>query len=91
MFSFLANKETEHTDPVLLSTDHGPEAVPQTSSIPHGARRSVPGFVDGIHVADPDVNKVVEGGVVQRHVVRTTIQLVLMESYQASVENQVVQ
>ena len=38
MFSFLANKETEHTDPVLLPSDHGPKAIPQTSRIAHGTR-----------------------------------------------------
>ena len=53
-------------------------------------RRSVPRLVDGIHVSDPDVDKVVESGVVQRHVVRTTIQLVLVERYQAPVEDEVI-
>ena len=53
-------------------------------------RRSIPRFIDGVHIADPDIDEVVESGVVQRHVVRTTIQLVLVEGYQASVVNQVV-
>ena len=91
MFSFLANKETEHTDSVLLSSDHGPEAIPQTSGVPHGTRRSVPGFVNGVHITDPDVDQVVQGDVVQRHVIGATIQLVLMEGHQASMVDQVVQ
>ena len=91
MFSFLANKETEHTDPILFSRNHGPEAIPQTRRIAHGTRRSVPRFVDGVHIPDSDVDKVVQGRVVKRHVVGTTIKLVLMEGYQASVVNQVVQ
>ena len=36
MFSFLANKETEHTNPVLFPSDHGPESIPQTGHVAHG-------------------------------------------------------
>ena len=53
-------------------------------------RRSVPRLVDGIHVPDPDVDKVIEGGIVERHVIRTTIKLVLVERYQAPVVDEVV-
>ena len=81
MFSFLANKETEHTDPVLFSSDHGPEAISQTGRVAHRTRRSVPRFIDGVHIADPDVDEVVESGVVQGHVVRPTIKLVLVECH----------
>ena len=73
MFSFLANKETEHTDPVLFSSDHGPEAIPQTGGITHGTCQSVPGLVNGIHIPDPDVDEVIKGCIVERHVVGTTI------------------
>ena len=65
-------------------------AIPQTSRIAHGTRRSVPGFIDGVHIADPDVDKVVQGGVVQGHVVRPTIKLVLVERYQTPVVDEVV-
>ena len=41
-------------------------------------------------VADPNVDEVVQSGVVQRHVVSPTIQLVLVESYQTPVVDQVV-
>ena len=88
--SFLANKETEHTDPVLFPGRHSPEAVRQTGRVAHRTRGSVPRLVDGVHVVDPDVDEVIKGGVVQGHVVCTTIQLVLVEGYQASVVNKVV-
>ena len=83
-------KETEHTDPVLLPRNHGPEVIPQTGGIPHGTRGSIPRLVDGVHIAHPDVDEVIQGSIVERHVVGTTIQLVLMESNKASMINQVV-
>ena len=49
-----------------------------------------PRFIDGVHVANPDIDEVVKGGVVERHVVRTTIQLVLVEGYQAPMVDKVV-
>ena len=63
---------------------------PQTSCVAHGTRRSVPRLINGIHVPDPDVDEVVEGGVVQGHVVSPTIELVLVERYQASMVDEVV-
>ena len=90
MFSFLANKETEHTDPVLFSSDHCPETIPQTRGIPHGTRQSVPRLIDGIHIPSPNIDQVVQSCIIQRHVVRPAIQLVLMESNKASMVNQVV-
>ena len=75
---------------MLFPGYHSPEAIPQTRGVPHGTRGSIPRLVDGIHIPNPDVDKVIEGGVVQGHVVRTTIQLVLVEGYQASMVNQVV-
>ena len=77
----------DNTDPVLFSSDHGPEAVPQTSGVAHGTRRSIPRLVDGIHIAHPNVDEVVQGRIIQRHVVGTTIQLILVESYQAPMIN----
>ena len=53
-------------------------------------RRSVPGLINGVHITDPDVNEVVQSGVVQGHVVRPTIQLVLVEGYQAPMVDKVV-
>ena len=85
------NKETEHTDPVLFSSDHRPEAIPQTSRVPHGTRRSVPRLIDGIHIPDSDVDEVIECGIVERHIIRPAIQLVLMEGYQAPMIDEVVQ
>ena len=75
---------------MLFPGHHSPEAIPQTGRVAHRTRRSVPRLIDGIHITDPDVDKVIEGSVVQGHVVGTTVQLVLMESYQASVIYQVV-
>ena len=75
---------------MLFSGDHCPEAISQTHRISHRAHRSVPRLVNGVHVANPDIDEMVESGVVQGHVVRTTIQLVLMESHQAPMVNQVV-
>ena len=91
MFSFLANKETEHTDPVLFSSDHGPETTPQTSRVAHGTRRSVPRLIHGVHIPDPDIDEMIQSRIVEGHVVGTTIKLVLMESHQATMKNQVVQ
>ena len=90
MFSFLANKETEHTDPVLLSSDHRPQAIPQTRRVTHGTRRGVPRFIDSVHITDPDIDEMVKRRVVERHVVGATIELVLMEHYQAPVVDEVV-
>ena len=74
-------KETEHTDPVLFPSNHGPEAIPQTSSILHGAHQSVPRLVRSVHVPSPNINEVIQGHVIQRHIVSSTIQLVLVESH----------
>ena len=53
-------------------------------------RRSIPRLVDGIHIPDPNVDKMVKGGVIERHVVGAMIKLVLMKSYQAPMVHQVV-
>ena len=90
MFSFLANKETEHTDPVLLPSDHGPEAIPQASRVPHRTRQSVPRLINGVHITDPDIDEMIECRIVERHVVSTTIKVVLVERHQASMVYQVV-
>ena len=39
---------------------------------------------------DPDVDEMIKGGVVKRHVVSTTIKLVLIEHHQASMIDEVV-
>ena len=39
---------------------------------------------------DPDVDEVVKGGVVEGHIISTTVQLVLVEGYQAPVVDQVI-
>ena len=65
-------------------------AIPQTGCIPHGMRRSIPRLVNGVHITDPNVDEVVKSGVVQGHVIRPTIQLVLVESHQAPVIDEVV-
>ena len=52
--------------------------------------RGVPRLIDGIHIPDPDVDEMVESGVVQGHIVRPTIQLVPMEGYQTSMVHEVV-
>ena len=52
--------------------------------------RSIPRLVDRVHITHPDINEVVQGSVIQRHVVSMTIQLVLMESNKAPMINQVV-
>ena len=57
--------------------------VPQAGRIPHRTRRSVPRLVNGVHITDPDVDEMVKGGVIKRHVVGSPIQLVLVESHQA--------
>ena len=64
--------------------------IPQTGRVVHGTRRSIPGLINGVHITDPDVDEVIQGGVVQGHVVRTTIQLVLVEGCQAPVVDKVV-
>ena len=69
---------------------HGPEAIPQTSCIAHGARRSIPRFIDGVHIADPNVDEVVQSNIIKGHVIGTTIKLVFMESNKAPMVNQVV-
>ena len=56
----------------------------------HGTRRGVPRLVNGVHIPDSDVDEVIKGGVVQGHIVCPTIQLVLVERYQASMIDQVV-
>ena len=53
-------------------------------------RRSAPRLIDSVHITDTDVDKVVEGGIIERHVIRSTIQLVLVERNQASVVDEVV-
>ena len=82
MFSFLA-KQRNRT--------HRPCSVPERSwsrgDPPDKPRRSIPWLIDSVHVMDPDVDEVVEGGVIQRHVVSTTIKLVLVEGHQASMVN----
>ena len=55
-----------------------------------GARRHIPSLISGVHVAHPDVDKMIQNSVVKRHIVGTTIQLVLMEGNKTSVINQVV-
>ena len=47
-------------------------------------------MVTSIHVADPDVDEVIEGGVVEGHIISPTVELVPMERYQAPVEDEVV-
>ena len=39
---------------------------------------------------DPDVDEMIKCRIIQRHVISTTIELVLVEGYQASVVHQVV-
>ena len=90
MFSFLHNKETEPTNPVLFPSDHGPEAVPQTSRVAHGMRRHVPRLINGVHILHPNIDQVVKGCVIKRHVIHLTIQLVLVESNKAPMVHQVV-
>ena len=53
-------------------------------------RRSVPRLVGDVHVASPNVDEMVPGDVVERHILRTTVQLVLMESNKVSVIDKVV-
>ena len=55
-----------------------------------GACRRIPSLISGVHVAHPDVDEMIQNGVVKRHIVGTTIQLVLMEGNKTSVINQVV-
>ena len=86
----MAKQRNRTTDPVLLPSDHGPEAIPQTGRVTHGMHRSIPWLINGVHIVDPDVDEVIKSGVVQRHVIGTTVQLVFMESHQASVIDQVV-
>ena len=64
--------------------------IPQTGGVAHGTRRGVPRLVNGVHIADPDVDEMVESGVIQRHIVGTTIKLVLVESNKAPMVDQVV-
>ena len=90
MFSFLANKETEHTDPVLFPSNHGPEVIPQTSHKPHGMCRSVPRLASNVHVTSTDIEEVVQGHIIKRHIIHAAIKLVLMESNKAPMINQVV-
>ena len=45
---------------------------------------------DRIHIPSADVKEMVQHGVVKRHVVRPTVQLVLVEGYQAPMVDQVV-
>ena len=47
--------------------------------------------VNGVHITDPHVDKMVKRGVIERHVVGATIKLVLVECHQASMKDQVVQ
>ena len=75
---------------MLLPRNHGPEAIPQTGGVPHGTRGGVPRLVDGVHIVHPDVDKVIQGGVIERHIISPTIQLVLMKSNKASMIDQVV-
>ena len=74
----------------MFASNHSPETIPQTGGVPHGTRRSVPRLVDRIHIADPDVDEVVESGVVEGHVISPTVELVLMERYQTPVIDEVV-
>ena len=60
---------------MLLPRNHGPEAVPQTGGVPHGTCGGVPRLVNGVHIAHPNVDKVIQGGVIERHIVRATLPL----------------
>ena len=51
---------------------------------------SIPWLINGVHVANPDIDEVVKGGVVQGHVIPPAIQLILVEGYQAPVVDEVV-
>ena len=51
---------------------------------------SIPRLVDGVHIVHPNVDQMIQSRVVERHVVGAMIQLVLMESNEASMVNQVV-
>ena len=51
---------------------------------------SVPRLVHGIHVPYPDVDQMVQCRIIKRHIVGTTIKLVLVEGHQASMVHQVV-
>ena len=64
--------------------------MPVRDSVPHGTHRCVPRLVNRVHVTNPDVDHMIQHSVVKRHVVGPTIQLVLIERYQASVINEVV-
>ena len=64
--------------------------IPQTGRVAHGTRQGVPWLIDGVHITDPDVDEVVQGGVVQGRVISPTIQLVLVEGYQAPMIDEVV-
>ena len=75
--------------PVLFPSNHHPEAVPQTSSKTHGTHWRVPRLVDGVHVVGTNVEEMIKSHIIQRHIIRPTIQLVLMESDEAPMVNQV--
>ena len=55
-----------------------------------GTRRSIPQFVTGIHITGPDIDEMVQRGVVKRHVVSPMVQLILVEHHKASMEHEVI-
>ena len=52
--------------------------------------QSVPRLVDGVHIADPDVDEMVKCSIVEGHVVGMTIKLVLVECNETTVIDEVV-
>ena len=47
-------------------------------------------FINGVHVANPDIDQMIQNRIVKQHIIGTAVKLVLMESHKTPMVNQVI-